>query len=266
VLPESVYLERYDDLNVEWFREPFVALRQPVVPSPHDQKPNWWIAKKMAEKLGLDAYFPWKNIEEYFQYRLTAAGLSYDTLKKDGIIRGSRQPVYFDEGVPPVFPTPSGKIEFTSVQLQEAGFDPVPVYKRPPPGPPGAYRLLFGRAPVHSFSRTQSNPILADMMPENEVWVNTQTAERHELVNGQYVRLKNQDGVISNKIRVKVTERIRPECVYMVHGFGHTSRGLHHAFGKGASDAQLITRYVTDPLMGGTAMNVNFVTFERAEA
>jgi thiosulfate reductase/polysulfide reductase chain A len=52
----------------------------------------------------------------------------------------------------------------------------------------------------------------------------------------------------------------------MVHGFGHTSRMLKHAFGKGASDAQLITRYVTDPLMGGTAMNVNFVTFAPAEA
>jgi hypothetical protein len=39
-LPESVYLERYDDLNVELFPEPFVALRQPVVSSPHDQKPT----------------------------------------------------------------------------------------------------------------------------------------------------------------------------------------------------------------------------------
>jgi len=31
----------------------------------------------------------------------------------------------------------------------------------------------------------------------------------------------------------------------------------------GASDAQLITRYETDPLMGGTGMNVNFVSIER---
>ncbi len=266
VLPESVYLERHDDLNVEWFREPFIALRQPVVPSPHEQKPNWWIAKSMAERLGLGAYFPWKDIEEYFQHRLTAAGLSYERLKKDGIIRGVKQPVYFAEGVTPTFPTPSGKIEFMSPQLQQAGFDPVPVYHRPPPAPPGSYRLLFGRSPVHSFSRTQSNRILSDMMPENEVWVNTDIARRHGLTHGQYVRLKNQDGVVSNRVRVKVTERIRPECVYIVHGFGHTARGLHHAAGKGASDAQLITRYATDPLMGGTAMNMNFVTFEPAEA
>jgi Fe-S-cluster-containing dehydrogenase component len=38
-----------------------------------------------------------------------------------------------------------------------------------------------------------------------------------------------------------------------------------HDYGKGASDSQLITRYATDPLMGGTATNVNFVTLE-AEA
>ena len=104
------------------------------------------------------------------------------------------------------------------------------------------------------------------MMSENEVWVNTSIAGRLGLQNAQYVTLKNQDGVVSNKVRVKVTERIRPDCVYLVHGFGHTSKGLKHAFHKGASDAQLITRYKTDPLMGGTGMNNNFVTIEPAEA
>jgi len=266
VLPEAVYLERFDDLNVEWFREPFVALRQPVIDPPNEQKPNWWIAKTLAEKLGLGPYYPWDDIEDYLEHRLSAAGLSYDELKKNGIIPGRKQPVYFEEGVPVQFPTPSGKIEFYSPQLSQAGFDPVPLYKRPPGAPAGYYRLLYGRAPVHSFSRTQSNRILSDMMEENEVWVNPNTARPYDLRSGQYIRLKNQDGVVSNSVKVKVTERIRPDCVYMVHGFGHNSRMLKHAFGKGASDAQLITKYVTDPLMGGTGMNVNFVTFELQEA
>jgi thiosulfate reductase/polysulfide reductase chain A len=266
VLPETVYLERYDDLNVEWFRESFVSLRQPVVKAPNEQKPNWWIARKLAEKLQLGAYFPWKNIEEYLQHRLSAAGLSFEELKKNGIIRGSRQPVYFDEGVPDQFYTPSGKIEFYSLQLEKAGLDPVPQYTRPQGGPSGYFRLLYGRAPVHSFSRTQSNPILSDMMHENEVWVNTDMAYRYGLKNGRYVRLKNQDGILSNRVKVRVTGRIRPECVYLVHGFGLTSKMLKHAFRKGASDAKLITKYATDPLMGGTGMNVNFVTFEQEEA
>jgi thiosulfate reductase/polysulfide reductase chain A len=264
VLPESVYLERHDDLNVEWFREPFVALRQPVVESPHDQKPNWWIAKKLAEKLGLSTYFPWADIEEYFQHRLSAAGLNYADLKKNGIIRGAHQPVYFDEGIAAEFSTPSGKIEFYSLQLEQAGFDPVPKYTRPKGGPPGSFRLLFGRAPVHSFSRSQSNPILHDMMSENEVWVNADVASRNGWKSGDYVSLRNQDGILSNRVKVRATQRIRPDCVYLVHGFGHTSRALRRAFGKGASDAQLISRYATDPLMGGTGMNVNFVTVEAA--
>jgi thiosulfate reductase/polysulfide reductase chain A len=265
VLPETTYLERYDDLNVEWFREPFVALRQPVVPAPHDQKPNWWIARKLADKLGLGAYYPWKTIEEYLQSRLNGAGLSLKKLKRQGVIRGDKQPVFYDEGLAPTFPTPSGKIEFYSTQLKEAGFDPVPKYTAHVRPPDGAFRLIFGRAPVHSFSRTQSNPILHEMMAENEVWVNAAIAAALGLASGDYVRLRNQDGVLGQRVRVKATERIRPDCVYMVHGFGHTAKGLTRARLKGASDSQLITRYETDPLMGGTGMNVNFVTIE-AEA
>jgi thiosulfate reductase/polysulfide reductase chain A len=262
VLPESVYLERYDDLHSSSFKEQFLGIRQPVVEAPGDQKPNWWIAKKLAEKLGLGHYYPWNDIEEYLDFRLKKIGLSLDEMKKKGIIHGNKTPLYFEDGIAPEFATPSGKIEFYSPQLAEAGFDPVPKYTRPPQPPAGYFRLLFGRAPVHTFSRTQSNRILMDMMDENEVWVNEDIANSYGLKNAQLIRLKNQDGVVSNKIKVKITERIRTDCVYMVHGFGHNSKMLKGAFGKGASDAQLVTKYVTDPLMGGTGMNVNFVTFE----
>lgn len=262
VLPEPVYLERYDDMNVEFFKEPFVAIRQPAVEPPNEQKPNWWIAKKLADKLGLGNYFPWNDIEEYYKHRLNAAGLNFDELKKKGILKGAKQPIYFDEGVPAEFSTPSGKIEFYSLQLQEKGFDPVPKYNKPKEAPQGFYRLLFGRSPVHTFSKTQNNPLLYDMMSENEVWINKDVANRYGLKSGDYIKLKNQDGVVSNKIKVKATERIRTDCVYMVHGFGHNAKRQTLAYGKGASDAQLITKYQTDPLMGGNGMNVNFVTFE----
>ena len=265
ILPESTYLERYDELNPDLFREPFVALRQPVVASPHDQKPNWWIARELAKKLGLESYYPWRTIEEYLETRLTKAGLSFAELKQKGVLHGAPQPIYFEDGVPAEFPTPSGKIEFYSPALAEKGFDPVPKFTRPAEPPPGSFRLLFGRAPVHTFGRTQSNPILNDLMAENEVWLNADIAARMGLADGSYVTLRNLDGVGSNRVRLKATRRIRPDCVFLVHGFGHTSVRLRRAYGKGASDSQLVTRYVTDPLMGGTGMNVNFVTVE-AEA
>ncbi len=262
VLPEAVYLERYDDLNVETFREPFVALRQPVVAPPDDQKPNWWIARELALKLGLGAYYPWKDVEEYLDTRLKSAGLNLDELKQKGIVRGPRQPIFWAEGVEPSFGTPSGKIEFWSNQLQEAGFDPVPRWTAHEEPPAGSFRLLYGRAPVHSFSRTQTNPLLLEMMPDNVVWLNADVARRLGLVNGAWVRLRNQDGVTSGRVQVKATERIRQDCVYVVHGFGHTAKGLAARSRRGASDSQLITRYMVDPLMGGTAMSVNFVTIE----
>ncbi|MBE0570825.1 MAG: molybdopterin-dependent oxidoreductase, partial [Ignavibacteriaceae bacterium] len=262
VLPESVYLERYDDLNTSPFREGFVGIRQPVVTEPNDQKPNWWIAKKLGEKLGLQKYFPWEDIEDYLDTRLKLAGHSFEELKEKGIIKGPQQPIYFEDGVEPEFWTPSGKIEFYSPQLAEAGFDPVPKYTKHPDPPSGYFRLLYGRAPVHTFSKTQSNPLLRDMMSENEIWINADIAEQYGLKQGDKIKLKNTDGVISDQIKVKPTERIRPDCVYMVHGFGQKSRQLRSTYKKGASDAELITQYKTDPLMGGTAMNVNFVTFE----
>ena len=64
------------------FREGFVAIRQPVVDAPNDQKPNWWMAKKLGEKLGLGAYFPWKDVEDYLDTRLKLAGHSLDELKE----------------------------------------------------------------------------------------------------------------------------------------------------------------------------------------
>jgi thiosulfate reductase/polysulfide reductase chain A len=99
-------------------------------------------------------------------------------------------------------------------------------------------------------------------MAENEVWVNVNIATRYGLKSGDLVRLKNQDGALSNPVKVRATQAIRADCVYMVHGFGHTSKMLRRALGRGASDAGLITRYEVDPLMGGTGMNVNFVTLE----
>ena len=99
-------------------------------------------------------------------------------------------------------------------------------------------------------------------MEENKVWVNPRVAKIWQLKNNQEVYLQNQDGVISSfPIKVRITERIRWDSVYMVHGFGHTNKKLSGSYGKGASDTELITNVMIDPIMGGTGMRGNFVTF-----
>jgi thiosulfate reductase/polysulfide reductase chain A len=200
-------------------------------------------------------------MEEYLRKRIEGGGYDWAKFQREGIILGEEKPIFAADGASMEFDTPSGKVEFYSDQLKEMGFDPVPKYTKRPGPPEGFFRMVTGRAPMHTFSRTQTNQLLDGVMPENEIWVHADTAKRVGIANGQYVKLKNQDGVVSNKIRVKATQRIRPDTLYMVYGFGHTSRGLKGAYLKGASAAQLLTKYEVDPLMGGTSMHSNFVTF-----
>ena len=51
----------------------------------------------------------------------------------------------------------------------------------------------------------------------------------------------------SEPVQVKATQRIRSDCVYMVHGYGHTAKHLKYARGRGASDTNLMTRVKIDP-------------------
>ena len=88
VLPEVTFLERYDQLLVGSGRRGWTSLRQPVMPAPHDQKPNWWIAKELANKLGIPECLPFADIEEYLRYRVEKSGMSWDELKRDGVILG----------------------------------------------------------------------------------------------------------------------------------------------------------------------------------
>jgi thiosulfate reductase / polysulfide reductase chain A len=83
------------------------------------------------------------------------------------------------------------------------------------------------------------------------LWVNPRVAAEWQLREAQPVWLENQDGVLSTfPIKVRVTERIRWDSVYMAHGFGHNERRLSRAHGTGASDTELITRVHVDPNHG----------------
>jgi thiosulfate reductase/polysulfide reductase chain A len=270
VLPECTYLERDDDAwNGAW-RRPFLAVRQEVVPPLHESKPAWWIVKELAGKLGLADHFPWKDARDYLQARLAVKGQSWEELSRTGVLLGEEIATCEEEGAEPEFDTESGTIELFSKELEELDFDPLPVYRPQEEGPPGSFRLLSGRSPLHTFGRTVNNRLLADPYPENEVWLNADAAralpgfEGRPLASGERVVLVNQDGVRSTPVRARLTQRIRGDCVWLVHGWGQTARRQRYAFGRGASDALLTTRYKVDPIMGGTGMNVNFVRVERA--
>lgn len=264
VLPECTYLERYDVLRSNPHRKPNIALRMPATDPLYDTKPGYWIAREMAKSLGLEAYFPMEKMEDILDWQLKKLGSSLEEMKRIGVKNFEREAddLYAADGEAPWFPTDSGKIELYSAYLEQSGFDPMPKYVPHEEPQEGFYRLIYGRAPMHTFSRTANNPNLTALMHENSVWVNPKVAKEWGLTDGKEVWLKNQDGVVSQfPIKVRITERIRWDSVYMVHGFGHAQKQMKRSYGRGASDTQLLTKVLVDPVMGGTGMRGNFVTF-----
>jgi thiosulfate reductase/polysulfide reductase chain A len=264
VLPEATSLERYDELWVVAHKTPYIAMREPAVEPLYETKPGWWMARELGLRLGLERYFRWETIEEYLDARLVSIGSSLEKMRQArGVIVQQGRPYLEDYSGESPFTTASGKIELYSQELALAGFDPLPIYEPVEEPPQGYFRLLYGRHPAHTFAKTQNTPLLHELYPENEVWINEDAAAGIGITDGDYVWLENQDGARSGPVKVKATQRIRRDAVYMVHGFGQNAPGLSRANGRGASDAKLQTVYKLDPISGGAGLRVNFVRIVR---
>ena len=264
VLPECTYLERYDGLRASPHRKPSFALRMPAAEPMYDTKPGYQIVRELSKKLGLGAWFPYEKQEDMIDWQLKQAGTSLEEMQRVGVKTFDREldDIYIGEDEQVEFSTDSGRIELYSTYFEQSGFDPLPKYTAHEEPPEGFYRLIYGRAPMHTFSRTSNNPNLTDLMDENKLWINPKVAREWGLTPDQLIWLKNQDDTISEfPIKVRITERIRWDSVYMVHGFGHAQKLMRRCYGKGASDTQLITKVLVDPIMGGTGMRGSFVTF-----
>lgn len=263
ILPECTYLERHDELQISRDRSLTLSIRQPAVKPMYESREGWWIINELARRLGLSEYFPYETYEVAIKKQCEVMKIDYENLKKKGtiIFENSSDP-YITESNEPVFNTPSGKIELYSKSLEKAGFDPIPRYKPVAQPEEGWFRLLFGRSPVHTLAGSMNNQRLWELFRENSVWINKKAASKLGIRDGQYVTVINQDGVKSNRVRAKVTERIRKDCVFMVHGFGSESEGLSKAYKRGADDQGLITRFNIDPISGSSGMRVNFVKIE----
>jgi thiosulfate reductase/polysulfide reductase chain A len=212
----------------------------------------------------LQKHFDYTDYSEVIDWQLKQIGSSWAEMVKKGVTVWPREEsdMYLKDGEYFDFGTNTGMIELYATALEDEGFDPLPNYTAHPEPQEGYFRLNYGRAPMHTFARTSNNPQLNDLMDENSIWVNPKIAKEHGIGNGQYIWLKNQDGVVSSSpAKVRLTERIGMDNIYMVHGFGHTDKRLKKSYHKGICDTELITNVCVDPIMGGTGMRNNFVTF-----
>jgi thiosulfate reductase/polysulfide reductase chain A len=270
VLPEASYLERYDPLQV---LGKHAFLRQPVIEPQGEGKSALWIYKQLGRRLGISDYFQYQDDEDYITQQLAPLGVTLQDIHVRGYVDLPETAEEASEtGTTPaeggdvasealVWNTPSGKIELSSATLDKAGFDGVPKWEEPPVPKSGQFYLLTGKGARQTQFGTQNNQLLHKYDDEPGLWMNVKTVASQGLKDGDMVEVTSDVGKIY--VKLQATQAIRPDCVYMIPGFGHLSKGLTTAYGLGSSDSDLHITY-TDPISGGQALSQTFVTVKKA--
>ena len=258
IFPESTYLERQDPIEVMSGIWPVVVYRQPVIKPLHDTKPTLDIAQGLAKRLNLSQYFDY-TIEQWVEAQAKELPLQMplEHLKKHGVYVPPGSPKYGTTlNSEHRFVTKSGKIDLYSERLQEAGYDPLPVYRQPAQPPPGRFRLILGRKAYFTHGNTTNNPWLNAFAPENHLWLHPSSADALNISDGDKIEVASNVGTV--RLKARVTQEIRPDCVFMLHGFGKRSKWQRLVAGVGAADTQLLET-AWDKVSGNAAMHETFV-------
>ncbi len=262
VFPESAYLERTDPVEAMPGIWPAVVFRQQVVKPVHDTKPNLEIVQGLAKRLNLSDYFDY-TMDQWVDAQ--AKDLPVDNplayLKKHGVL-GIAEPKFGGTLKPDHrFITKSGKIELYSERLQESGFDALPVYKPPVQPPAGRFRMVLGRKGYFTHANQTNNPWLNEFYPENDLSINPRPAQNLGIKTGDMLEVSSSAGTV--RLKARVTEEIRPDCVFMLHGYGKKSKWQKLVYGVGASDA-VVLETAWDEVSGNAAFHETFVNVRKA--
>lgn len=261
VLPLSPYLERESILACKNGLKPYFFLRNRVLDPRFDTRADWEILCGLAKRLSLDK-LAFDSIQDIWNYQLEGTGVSMADFEATGMVPLCDEPLYRSREALK-FKTPSGRIEIINPKWEGAGLASLNPYESPARPPEGQFRITFGRIAVHTQGHTVNNPLLHEQMPENVLWINTAAAKKLGIEDGQYVEVSANG--YSGQIKAYVTDFIHPECVFMVHGFGHKLPVESRAFGKGVADNRLMTEgnKTWDPAGGGLALQEYFVTVRK---
>ena len=252
ILPESTYLERSNIIATQKGPKPgFVMRRQAMAPR-YDSKPAWEIFTLLAERMGVGQYFPYKGIEDIWNYQLAGTGVKIEDFGAKGLIGLAKDPIMMLRDAIK-FTTVSGKIELVSSKLEKSGFHSFAPYVAPKKPAEGSFRLTFGRTAVHAHAQSQNNPYLNEIVPENSLWINADEARKLGINNGDMVEVSAEG--YSGNIRAYVTPYIHPEAVFMLHGFGNEVPLKTRSFKKGLRDTKFQKGLLetVDPVGGGVA-------------
>jgi len=216
VLPVACWLERAESQG-SYGGETALP---PSIPGEYDRKSDYEILRGIGLRLGQD--WPWKNLEEVYDYWYEPLGITYKQfLEKPGAGRPPEYKKYEKVG----FATTTGKAELSSTVMEKLGYDPLPKYEEPPESPistpdvakefplilitGGRFRPLF-----HSEFRQIDS--LRERRPHPLVNINQKTAKELGIEDGDWVWIESPRGRIRQKCKY---HNIDPRVVHCEHGW-----------------------------------------------
>jgi anaerobic selenocysteine-containing dehydrogenase len=123
------------------------------------------------------------------------------------------------------FFTASGKVELYSDRMAELGADPIPVHVEPEQSKVSNPELVkeypevlnTGARTVEYIDAQMRDTSLRVIRPEPEAEINTVTADKYRIFDGEMIGIETPRGSI--KMRAKVTPDILPGVISVPHGW-----------------------------------------------
>jgi anaerobic selenocysteine-containing dehydrogenase len=238
VLPNHHYLERYEDVHVTaGLTMPIMGLARPVVDPQLNTRHTGDVIIDIAKEMkgSMAASFRWGS---YTACLKQALGSRWNYLVRRGYLPGTHRTAGFTAA--------TGKFEFSTVggsifvapEGDEASFPLLLV-------PNDSMRLAAGAIGSPPFLvKTVSETVLLEN--DTLVEIHPATAAAQGLTDSQYAALKTPRG--EKKVKVHLTEGIRPGVISLPRGLGHTAYDKYLA-DKGINYNELIGP-VEDPASG----------------
>jgi thiosulfate reductase/polysulfide reductase chain A len=262
VLPSQSYLERKDPCSglQGSVACACVVKRDPVIEPLYESRALFDIIKGVANRMELGEYFDF-TIDEYRERQTREIPEALGVMDRDGVYYNPSKVYGIYDGR--IYKTLSKKVELYNQRYEQMGLDPLPRYTPPPEPPENRFRMVIGRNAMITQTSTANNALLHEFMPTNTLWLNAESAGKLGIADGDLVEVASAVG--RQELKAEVTDKIRPDTVFMLSGFNTLSTMQHLSHGNGASINELLDDDF-DAITGNASMHTTFVTVTRKVA
>lgn len=229
VLPAADWLERADITGYPFLTGaqliPHVQYTDAMTAPKFDRKEDWWIVSRLLQTLGMPSPLDDPNNQGGFQMvnmLLSGHGLSIDAIKEQPYqIALLEQPpkeqlyqtnILHEDGKIDCYPE-----SFTAYGLYQR-FETI--WQELEQEPDDVLKLISMRTPqMHNSWMANSSPMRGGNLSENRLRMSPGDASKRGLVDGDQIKVSNQNGEI--KCRLELRNDLRSGAVSMTHGYGH---------------------------------------------